>query len=80
MNEKNVYMFTIATLTGHACLAAGDGYSVSKKIYLSFTFIFNFDELIVLCLKLYVKIYLFTFKWTYCFKNYINSCKTSCKT
>lgn len=33
MNEKNVYMFTIATLTGHACLAAGDGYSVSKIIY-----------------------------------------------
>lgn len=78
MNEKNVYMFTIATLTGHACLAAGDGYSVSKKNI--FILISHFDEFIVLCLKLYFKIYLFTFKGKYCLKNYINSCKTSCKT
>lgn len=26
--EKNAYLFTIATLTGHACLAVGDGYSI----------------------------------------------------
>lgn len=28
VNEKNVYMFTIATLTGHAVLTAGCGYSI----------------------------------------------------
>ncbi|XP_054707558.1 putative aminopeptidase W07G4.4 [Uloborus diversus] len=28
LREKNPHLFTIATLTGHACLAAGDGYSI----------------------------------------------------
>lgn len=29
VKEVNPHLFTIATLTGHAFLAAGDGYSVS---------------------------------------------------
>ncbi|KFM82894.1 putative aminopeptidase, partial [Stegodyphus mimosarum] len=28
VQEKNPYLFTIATLTGHACLTVGDGYSI----------------------------------------------------
>uniref|UniRef100_T1GYQ3 Cytosol aminopeptidase domain-containing protein n=1 Tax=Megaselia scalaris TaxID=36166 RepID=T1GYQ3_MEGSC len=27
-NLPNAHLFTVATLTGHACIAAGDGYSI----------------------------------------------------
>lgn len=31
INSINPHLYTIATLTGHACLAVGDGYSIGNK-------------------------------------------------
>lgn len=42
LNEINPHLFTLATLTGHAVLTSGVGYSVSKDKLCSSKYVYNF--------------------------------------